>query len=395
MDVGWFAVWAVSAEFYGYRQGVEAPWGTVSVERAVLFVVHNVAALNRLLDVFGVFAGDFRVQFWVTSELDDPFSDGLLEEVAALGLPSVPWEQATSTTFDLVVSASLHGDLGALRGPLVVLPHGIGHSKFAPGTTNSIFGVSREWLVRDGRLLAHALVYSHTEQLEKVTRHTPEAVGSVVVAGDPCFDRMRVSLGGRERYRAALGVAPEQRLVTVTSTWGGGSLLGAWPALVEQLAEELPTARYRISLVVHPNVWYWHGPYQLRVWLARALDRGVTLIPAVEGWRAAIVAADLVVGDHGSVTSYGAGLGIDTVLAAFPADRVVPGTAVHQLGVDAHRLVRDKPLRAQIDQAHPAPDIAGLITSVPGQARRLLRRLFYSTMKLSEPTTPTAPDPVP
>lgn len=108
-------------------------WVTIRPERTVLFVVHNITTLNRLLDVVGLFESDFRVQTVMTSSLSDPFARGLPEVVSELGFVLVPWAQATQTRFDLIVSASHHGNVMDLHGPLLIMSHGVGYTKYSPG----------------------------------------------------------------------------------------------------------------------------------------------------------------------------------------------------------------------------------------------------------------------
>jgi hypothetical protein len=337
-------------------------WDTVPATRTVLFVVHNGTTLDRLLDVADVFAGDLRVRIVVTSDLSDPFSEGLPELVASVGLATVPWSEATGRRYDLIVSASHHGPLEDLRGPLLTLAHGAGFGKYAPGS-RSVFGLDAEWLLdRSGRPLAAALGLACPHELEV-------AADTAVVVGDPCFDHL--SLLDR----------PESGPAVITSTWGSRSLLGRNPEIIQAVVE----AGYDTRLILHPNIWAWHGEHQVRLWLKKSLDNGLTLVPPLRAWRRELAAAGHVIGDHGSVTVYGAALGKPTLLAAFGDDEVVPGSPAHRLGELAPRHDPDIPLEVQLDKATGHPELAGLITAVPGEARDRLRATCYRLLDLEEP----------
>ncbi|MGN5379425.1 hypothetical protein ACQ4WX_25445 [Streptomyces lasalocidi] len=147
----------------------------------------------------------------------------------------------------------------------------------------------------------------------------------------------------------------------ISSTWGRTSLLGSHPDLFARVLGELPCDEYRVAAIVHPNVWAAHSTWQLGVLQAAALDAGLLLMPPVHAWRAALVAADVVIGDHGSVTLYGASLGTPVLLAAFGAD-AVPGTAIHALGAVAPRLDARGDIRRR-DRGHrtraPSPAVRG------------------------------------
>ncbi len=215
---------------------------------------------------------------------------------------------------------------------------------------------------------------------------------------------MLASLDRRDHYRRALGVSEQQRLVVVSSTWGRGSLLGQRDDLVGRLLAELPADEYRVAAALHPNIWHGHGPWQVETWLAACLRSGLLLLPPKEGWRAALVAADCVVGDHGSVTFYGAALGRPVLLASFPFTDVDPASPVAGLGHAAPFLDADRPLLEQlekvIDEHSPArySAITEATTSHEGESARLLRTVMYQQMALPEPAAaavvPVIPLPI-
>ncbi|MGH3722465.1 MAG: hypothetical protein ACRDRI_27255 [Pseudonocardiaceae bacterium] len=257
-----------------------------------------------------------------------------------------------------------------------------------------MFGLSAEWLLHGGELVPSAIVLSHPEQLTRLIRACPQAADVAIVAGDPCFDRMLASRPLRASYRRVLGADAGQRLVVVSSTWGASSLFGRHRDLVPRLAASLPVDEYRVVLALHPNIWSWHSPWQVRMWLADCCRAGVVVLPPEEGWRAALVAADLVIGDQGSVTFYGAALGHPVLLASAPEDAVDPCSPVGRLLITAPRLDSTGELAGQVARAITTHDrsrldsITALTTSAPGESARLLRRALYRMLDLSEPSTP-------
>ncbi|HLL66751.1 MAG TPA: hypothetical protein VK453_13585, partial [Micromonosporaceae bacterium] len=110
-----------------------ANWTSLRIDATVLLVVHNITTLNRVLDVVGLFDVDFGLQLVMTSSLSDPFTYGLSDAVGVRGIVFVPWEQAKQTRFDLIIAASHHGYLSDLFGPIAILSHGIGYTKYSPG----------------------------------------------------------------------------------------------------------------------------------------------------------------------------------------------------------------------------------------------------------------------
>jgi hypothetical protein len=242
---------------------------------------------------------------------------------------------------------------------------------------------------------------SHPEQLDRLARDCPEAAEVAVLAGDPCLDRMLASRPLRPVYRRALGAVDDRRLVVVSSTWGKTSLFGQHPDLPARLAASLTLDDYRVVLVLHPNIWQWHTRWQIRAWTESARRAGVRLLPEAEGWRAALVAADLVVGDHGSVTFYGAALGVPTALATAPTDAVAPDSAIGRFLRLAPRFDHRRPVREQLDALVGRPTstdfatVTDLATSTPEQSMSLVRKEFYRLLDLPEPRTPAQPLAIP
>jgi len=255
--------------------------------------------------------------------------------------------------------------------------------------------------MHDGRVIATSLVLSHPEQLDRLRLSCPDAAEVAVVTGDPVFDSMLASVPLRHLYRDALGVRGTQRLVLVSSTWGPSSLYGSRPDLVLRLRAELPLDDYQVAVALHPNTWSAHSPWQVRRWLETCTRSGVVVFPAEEGWRAGLVAADLVIGDHGSVTFYGASLGRPVLLAAAPGDTVDSASAIGRFLDTAPQLHPADTLRPQVETALASPqsselrEIAELATSTPLKSHSLLRAEFYRLLNLAEPDTPAEASVVP
>lgn len=261
-----------------------------------------------------------------------------------------------------------------------------------PETGNrEIYGLGPTWLLRHGKVFAEAVVLSHEEQLNQLAGTTPEMVDRAVVAGDPCFDRMRASTHARAAYRRVLGASEGETVVVVSSTWGPNSLFGQHPDLLTELTAELTLDDHVPVAVLHPNLWFAHGPLQVRYWLGEALRSGLRLVPPFRGWQQAVLAADVVIGDHGAVTGYAAACGVPVLLAAFPKGDVAPTSAIDALGRTVPRIDHHEPLQPQIRRAIENHDntlnaeVAELASSVPDQAADLLRSLFYRIIGLSEP----------
>ncbi|MGW4826337.1 hypothetical protein ACWEOG_02055 [Amycolatopsis japonica] len=123
------------------------------------------------------------------------------------------------------------------------------------------------------------------------------------------------------------------------------------------------------------------------------------LLPEFDGWRAGLLAADIVIGDHGSVTGYAAALGKPTLLAAF--DDVPPGTPIAALEATAPKLPAPGPFLPYLESTlkEHRPDrftsVSERVSSLPGRSLATLRGLFYRLLNLSEPPCETTIEALP
>jgi hypothetical protein len=380
-----------------------ARWVTRQSQRTVLIIVHTVTSGQRLLDVVRLLAADLRVQV-VFTMAPDVFGNGVPELLRHIGGVVLPWQQAVHEQFDLAIAAA-YGGIEDVHAPLIVVPHGAGYNKRVSRrlggggcATRGVYGLAAQELVRDGTVVPSAVALAHEQELGRLARSCPEALPVATVVGDPCHDRLVASAPHRSAYRRALGVGDDQQLVVVTSTGGTASLFGRQAELLRRLSAELPGDRYRLAALLHPNVWFGHGVWQIRTWLDDCLRRGLALVPPEAEWRGALVAADHIVGDHGSVAVYGTVTGAPVLLVGSAGDDVDPESAGGLLAAAAPQINPDEPLTVQLEKsARHSADHAAVVdrlTSAPGRFAPNMRRLIYRELSLSQPRSIPRVDPV-
>ncbi|MFM9608815.1 hypothetical protein [Streptomyces niveiscabiei] len=381
-------------------------WLTLPHCKRVLVVVHTEVYGKRLHDILPLLESDLRIQVEFTIA-PHAFNPGAARSVPTRHGGLIPWETALTRRFDLVLAAGSQG-VHLLNGPLLRLPHGAGHSKLSrldddrdPGTQRTVGGLGRRYLMRDGRVVPAVLALAHRDDLGALRRHCPEALPVAEVVGDPTYDLLKTGLRGRPRIRAALGLRRGQKLVLVSSTWGAGSSFNRLDALLPRLVAELDPAVFRVAVLVHPNVWSGHGDWQVRSWLSAAHRHGIAVVPPQTDWRSLVIAADWLIGDHGSVTLYATLVRVPILLARFPSDDVNPDSPTAELARVVPALSTAHPLSEQLAytrSAYPASDyarIARQLSSEPGRFGRNLRKVMYRLLNLGEPAHPPALSPLP
>ncbi|MFJ8965842.1 hypothetical protein ACIRG5_41280 [Lentzea sp. NPDC102401] len=371
-------------------------WVTLAGLRTVLVVVHTLPSGQRLLDVVEHIETDQRIQV-VFTPAPDVFDSGVIDWLRSLGALVVPWQQAIQQRFDLALTAS-YGGLGEIHAPRIVLPHGAGYGKLAPQATGKgprtrrqVYGLDAQRLTRDGRVLADVLVLSTNGQRSVLRAQCPEALSSVLVAGDPCYDKLRASTHLRKLYREALCVQEDQQLVLIASTWGAQSLFARSAELMPRLLQQLDNRKFRIAALLHPGVWFGHGRRQVLAWLSEYRRAGLTVLTPEVDWRAAVIGADVVIGDHGSIPVYAACARVPVLTVDGADTEVAPWSANALLAHHAPRLTWAAPIEPQLLAAaeHFCEDdytaITAAVTSKPDQAVPLLRNAIYHQLGLPEP----------
>ncbi|MFD4561037.1 hypothetical protein ACFWP5_43120 [Streptomyces sp. NPDC058469] len=374
----------------------------------VLVVVHTVTFAQRLREVFELLETDLRIQL-VFTIAPHAFGNGVAEFLQSLGITAVPWDEALRAEFDLALAAGSRG-VHELRAPVVRISHGAGQIKLltdvstlAPGERRSPGMLSRQHLLHEGRLVPSAIVYAHDRELEELALSCPEALPVAHVVGDPCVDRIMAGRPRRDSHRRALGIEDGQRLVAVTSTWGPASTFGRLDALLPQLLGRLPGDGYRVAMLVHPNVFAGHGTRQVHGWLSSCQSRGIAVVPPEADWQAVLIAADVIIGDHGSLTAYGTLTDAAMLLTAGSRREVSASSPAALLSAVAPVLSPVYPLAEQLEYAaqlhRPGQydHVAASLSSAPGQFHRRMRSVVYRMLGLGEPARApfVAPLPLP
>lgn len=378
---------------------------TVRADRTVLAVVHSQQSGDRLSEFVGpLLEADRRVQVIWTLAPGSLFERSGHAFMRGLDAIVLPWEEATAFEYDLAVAAN-HGLLDQVRAPVLVLPHGTGFSRntargpgYGPPVARPVGGAVPGALIGYGRVVPAGIGIAHEDQREPLTSVVAETAGIIHLVGDPCYDRALSAAAERARFRRAVGVGEDQRLVVVTSSWGPSGVWGSRHDLVDRLVAELPDGHVA-ALVLHPGIWWTHGPRQVLAWLDGARGRGLRILAPGAPWLGLLVAADSVVGDPGSVTAYAAGLGAAPLLAGGAAD-IAPGSAPELVHRVAPHYRNGVPMGQQIEEAaarwnpEHAAAVHARLTSVPGDSARRLREVMYRLMDLPEPGRPARLEPL-
>ncbi len=322
---------------------------TRPVRKHLLVVVRNFTSLDRVLELLHALTEDLCLAIKFVVDAGSKFANGITERLRSLGMDVISWEQARQQPWDAIYAAHVDKRLAQLRGPLLVTAHGVSYNRIRSestgGDTSYPAGLSPFELTAGGQVYPAFIGLGHPEQLSRIF---PEGRAHAVLVGDLVMDKLVANRHQRRKIRDQLGVGDRQ-LICVSSTWGDHSTVGTQLSMVKRLVAELPSDEYVVALVAHPNVWIGGSPYELRMEFDDQLDSGLLLID-LTCWQAALVAADLLIGDHGSVSNYAAGLGLPVLIAADGDAELHPASPVSWLHARLPRVDHAAPLRRQVER---------------------------------------------
>lgn len=364
----------------------------------VLVPVRTLTDFNRMLDVLPALDLEHSDVTFVVSK----GSQGQGQIVHAIRTVHraklITWKQARKRHFDLIVAAHVNRKLFDLHGPKLVVPHGAGLARKNPAAThdeNAPVGLAKGQLMRDGVVIPDAIGLPHENLVDALLRYCPAAVGRAVPVGDPTRDRIKANLVRRDEFRRQLGVGESQKLVLVTSTWGRYSCLGEHRTLPNRLLAQLPEDEFKVAVILHPNDWAKESDFNIENRYRDARESGLAIVnPDNDSWQAVLIAADMVIGDHGSVAFYGADLGYPFLLTARGLDELDESSPRVQLSQLMPVLDVDGDLLAQVRHAmrnHPrelALDITQQTLGDPGSSLDLIRADAYTLLGRPRPEKP-------
>lgn len=346
----------------------------------ILLVAHTRLSLGYVLDHYRLLAADPALRFTLT-RAPDQYSAGVEEMMDATGLPRLPYCVAVRRPWDLALFGT-HGSeiFFTAAAARVHIQHGLGAGKLVQGQD---YTYGPKWALWDGTPKYTLMLEASHAVRRRAVAACPPLADRITVAGDMHADRLLAADRDRDAHRAALGIAPGERAVLITSTFGPNGLLARHGlALADEL---LATPGTRALLTVHPHVWAGRHDHRasLAAQLAPRAQRGLITCSPGQDWTPFLAAADIAVIDHSSIGLYYALLGRPALAVPVPDSAVNPAAPVAILRALSPALTRPGHLAADISAAAARFDPARTtrlrrdLLSYRGQADARTRAALY------------------
>ena len=369
--------------------------GARRLPRHVLCVAMNELGLQKLVRFRDIFDGDDRLAFTVSdSPRGHQARAGIKEWCEGEDVPYLPFAAARKRVWDLVVFADHDAmDRFPVCVPKVRIPHGIGGSKLVDGVP---YRHDPHWVEYRGRGFYTRMFEASEYAVRMAVQHNPKLKGVAVAVGDLAADRMLALRPDREDIRTSMGYSESDFVILLQSTYGETSLMESLGRdLISRCVTLAEKTGWRFILQTHPH--HWTGPraamHPFGQFLLDHEDKpAVTVIRGGEDWAPAMVASDMVITDHTSLSMTYALLEKPMLYVDVPGTILVQREPRQRLAEALPKLSAPENLAADLEYARrhfprdQVAEIAKDILSYPGESASRIREEVYSLLRLNRVT---------
>ena len=360
--------------------------------RRVLFVAMNELALKQFVLFRNVFEGDERVDFTVTHSPRGIANRELIEQwCREHGVPYLSFARARWRPWDLMVFAD-HDEMSRFPVcvPKIRIPHGIGGVRLVGGVP---YQWDPAWVNHRGKPFYTRMFEASHRDAEFAVHHNPQLRGGVVPVGHLVADHLLSLTPRRDAVRTSMGYAEKHFVVLFQSTHGAHSLMESiGNELVPQCVSLAAETDFRFILQTHPH--HWTGPYAQehpygQLLLEHEGKPGITVIYHDDDWAPYMIASDMVITDHTSLSLMYALLGKPMLFVDVPGTTLVQGNPGHRLAQILPKLSFVADLAKDIERARdnfPREEVAAIaedILSYPGEAAKRIRAEVHRLLGLA------------
>lgn len=259
-----------------------------------------------------------------------------------LAVPSMGLMKALSQYWDLIVFANHPYGMGLCFSPYLTklyVNHGIHSGKINNDKGHDgVYGKSKVAGPFGGCYYDYMFASSIAER-NFALQVNPELKDTVIVAGSLKADDFLSFAGSVSRLsiRQKMKVSEDDCLVHLISTWGHRSLMGQFGDDIIELVKTASNLKFIVSL--HPRFdEFPSGLDKTREKILKDFEQAGAIICDGLEWGVAVVAADLVVTDHSSLSFYHALIDNPMILLDVPETEFLCGSAFYRLK-ERNRLV--------------------------------------------------------
>lgn len=332
--------------------------------RKILLICHNPVAADHLIPIAELLGEQPQFQVRVAN---DHFPSQEIDKSdirRVTRVEYVPVLLALLCDWDLIVYVNHPWGFGAWfwpGTPKIYINHGLHVGKINNDLgEDGVYGPHRTTRKYRGLLYRRMFAASEFER-EAALAADPALAGRVVVTGSLMADEIAALAAKREQLRSELGIASQDRVVHVVSTWGSASLSAT---IGDRLLDALGGLQKPTTVLfsLHPRFDKFGGVGRSRrEILNQWKSRGVHVDLLNVRWQQFVAVADVAIADHTSLAFYHVLLGRPVIYVPVPDRAFVPGSAFDTLRRQSPAISDLAGLESSLDAALSGANVTSLI----------------------------------
>ena len=360
-------------------------------KRRVLLGCSSTMMASFLSDIYDLLVEDERIELYVTfpQEEDRPGGHDIIRK--KLPVQEIGLKRANIANWDMVIVADygFYSLTNPTDYPVVRIPHGI-TGKILGGNE---YHYGSMMYNKDGSLGYTKIFEASNANRDRIVKSNPELEDVIVTVGSMLADKALIHSDRRDEYREKFSFKKDEKVAFVMSTWGEHSVFHRYgDALIDEM-KKLLGQNYRFILSAHP-IEFKPRDDGKRVWgeyLRELTNEGFDYRDCSDDWPPYMAAADYLLTDHTSLALFGAVLGKPAIYTDFPDELIVEGSYTwmfRELSPVLNDAAKLAECLKQVEQSYPTDrlkQLAGNITSFPGDAFERASREIYSLLELPMP----------
>lgn len=362
-------------------------------KKRILLIAQNNVAASHIKEFHKLFKDNINLSFYSTTDWYPPRDFGKNDITKIVNAKYINIFQALITYWDLIIFVNHPWGFGVWFSPLInkiYINHGLHVGKINNDKCeDGVYGKSR--VIRPFSKPFYSLMFAASDyELQQAVTITPELHDRIVVTGYLQADLlMEDAKTNRNLIRNKLGIKGNDYVVHIISTWGKNSLL-------QLIGDELLTEavklknHYSFILSIHPRYDEFND-FNVKINRKSILDKYEKLGILVNrnlNWEDYVIASDMAISDHSSLSLYHILLDHPLVYIQIPESEYVKNSTFAHLYKNSTPLLNSKDIgsiiktNSSIHKINPSTLPLDRILQHQGQAAERYREEIYRILNL-------------
>lgn len=291
-------------------------------KKNILMVCNGTQMVEHLSEIWELLKYDQNLRFYLFLPHSDS-TQGMYQRISSkLDIRIISRLKLLLKRWDLVILPDhLHyiSRWNLFTWPTLRIPHGV----VGKSVEGESYYFGKPCLNSNGEIpYTRIIVYSEAEMRLAITTN-PSFKNKVVVTGNLKSDSLLKKSKNRDKIKTQLGLQQNEKLILIVSTFGENCLFNTIGEVLLSKAISLST-QFRFAISIHPfeHSKRMSGDNKWLEYLSNLRSQGFLVLAPTEDWESYMLACDILLTDHTSLSLYGLPLGKSFIYVPIPEDSI-------------------------------------------------------------------------